>query len=199
MSETENNNSKIDIQALIKQKLASVEPFIESITVKRFIGTFIDMVLIAVPAVLIALPATLLLPASPVNFGALFNCLIFCAAAGLVLVKDMPFQFSIFDGQTPGKKSMHLRVTDLEGKPITMQMSIMRNIIPASPFIISALSTLLYVLPIPLIPGLASLFIILPLFLLTTFANLFELYKIYTGAQNRRWGDNLAGTIVIND
>lgn len=186
-------------QAQIKQKLAEVETFLEKLIIKRFIGTFIDMVLITVPVMVITLPALFLLPQRPVNLAALFNCIVFLIATAAVLIKDTPFQFAIFDGQTPGKKAMNIRVSDLAGKPITMMMSIRRNIIPATPLLVSALSSLLYVVRIPFITEFASLVIILPLFVASFCANVYELFKIYSNPTKCRWGDEFAGTMVKFD
>ncbi|HPW59363.1 MAG TPA: RDD family protein, partial [Candidatus Rifleibacterium sp.] len=135
----------------------------------------------------------------PINLASLFNFLVFLAAGVVMLIKDMPFQLGPLEGQTPGKKAMNIRVTDLTGRPITMIMSIRRNIIPALPLLVSAVSAGIYIIPIPVISELASIFIVLPLFLVSLAANLFEIYKIHTGDQNRRWGDTFAGTMVKHD
>lgn len=183
----------------VKKKLAEVDSFLQKLIFKRFIGTFIDMVMITVPAIIITLPAFFLLPQKPVNLAALFNFLVFLAAGVVMLIKDMPFQLGPLEGQTPGKKAMNIRVTDLTGRPITMMMSIRRNIIPALPLLVSAVSAAIYIIPIPVLSELASLIIVMPLFLISLFANLFEIYKIHTGDQNRRWGDTFAGTMVKHD
>lgn len=183
----------------VKKKLAEVDSFLQKLIFKRFIGTFIDMVMITVPAIIITLPAFFLLPQKPVNLAALFNFLVFLAAGAVMLVKDMPFQLGPLEGQTPGKKAMNIRVTDLTGRPITLMMSVRRNIIPALPLLVSAISAAIYIIPIPIISELASLFIVMPLFLVSLAANIFEIYKIHTGDQNRRWGDVFAGTMVKHD
>jgi uncharacterized RDD family membrane protein YckC len=190
---------KMPSKAEVKQKLAEVDTFLQKLIFKRFIGTFIDLVMITVPAVIITLPAFFLLPQKPVNLAAAFNFLIFLAAGIAVLVKDTPFQLGPLDGQTPGKKAMNIRVTTLVGRPITMGMSIRRNIIPALPLLVSAISAAIYIVPIPFLSEIASMVIVLPLFLISLLANFFEIYKIHTGDQNRRWGDTLAGTVVKHD
>lgn len=168
----------------------------DNILVKRLLATFIDMVIVGVAAVLLALPAMFVLPSRPVNLGMLFSFIVYVAAAAIILVKDMPFEFMGLDGQTPGKKAMNIRVTDLNKEPITMEKSIKRNIVPASGYIVSALSALLNVVHIPFITGLASLFVIVPLFLVCMCALIYEVYQIYSDPMHRRWGDNLAGTVV---
>lgn len=190
---------KMPSQAEVKKKLAEVDSFLQKLIFKRFIGTFIDLVMVTVPAVIITLPAFFLLPQKPVNMAAMFNFLVFLAAGVAIMMKDTPFQFGPLDGQTPGKKAMNIRVTTLVGRPITMAMSIKRNIIPALPLLVSAVSAAIYIVPIPIISEIASVAIVLPLFLISLAANIFEIYKIQTGEQNRRWGDQLAGTIVKND
>ncbi len=190
---------KMPSQAEVKQKLAEVDTFLQKLIFKRFIGTFIDVVMVSVPAVIITLPAFFLLPQKPLNLAALFNCLVFLAAGVAILIKDTPFQFGPLDGQTPGKKAMNIRVTTLVDRPITMAMSIRRNIIPAMPLLVSAISAAIYIIPIPFISEIASLIIVLPLFLISLAANIFEIYKIQTGEQNRRWGDTFAGTVVKHD
>lgn len=169
---------------------------LESILQKRLIATFIDGVIVGVATIFLTLPAMMILPQSPINFAALFGFFVSAAGAAVILIKDMPFQAAGLDSQTPGKKAMNIRVTDMNGDPITMQMSINRNIIPALPMVVGALSNLLNIVHIPIISGLASFFIILPLLMIAFFANIFEIYKIYSGEQNRRWGDTFAGTIV---
>lgn len=183
----------------VKKKLAEVDSFLQKLIFKRFIGTFIDMVMITVPAIIVTLPAFFLLPQKPVNLAALFNFLVFLAAGAIMLIKDMPFQLGPLEGQTPGKKAMNIRVTDLAGRPITLMMSVRRNIIPSLPLLVSAISAAIYIIPIPVISELASLFIVMPLFLVSLAANIFEIYKIHTGDQNRRWGDVFAGTMVKHD
>ncbi len=190
---------KMPSQEEVKKKLAEVDSFLQKLIFKRFIGTFIDLVMVSVPAVIITLPAFFLLPQKPVNLAALFNFLVFLAAAISILIKDTPFQFGPLDGQTPGKKAMNIRVTTTTGKPITMMMSVRRNIIPALPLLVSAISAAIYIIPIPVLTEIASLVIVLPLFLISMLANVFELYQIHTGRENRRWGDTFAGTIVKYD
>ena len=183
-----------------QQQSNSVRPFhLEGILGKRLIATFIDCVLVGVAAVIISLPAFFILPSSPVNLGALANAIVWGLAAAAILLKDTPFQAGPLDGQTPGKKAMGIRVTDMNRNPITMQQSIKRNLIPASGYVLAAISSLLNVIRIPIISGMMGFFIILPLMCISFLAMLFEVYKIYSGEQNRRWGDTLAGTIVSWD
>jgi uncharacterized RDD family membrane protein YckC len=111
----------------------------------------------------------------------------------------MPYEFAGLDGQSPGKKALGIRVTDLNKKPLTMEQSIKRNLIPASAYIIAVVSSLFHAIPIGFIAGLAGFFIILPLLGISFLANIFEVYKMYAAPMNRRWGDMLADTIVTID
>jgi uncharacterized RDD family membrane protein YckC len=172
---------------------------LEGILGKRLVATFIDFVLVGVAAVVISLPAYFILPSTPVNLGALANAIVWGLGAAAILLKDMPFQIGPLDGQSPGKKAMGIRVTDMNKKPITMQQSVKRNLSPASGYVIATISSLLNVIRIPIISGMMGFFIILPLMAISFLAILFEVYKIYSGPQNRRWGDELAGTIVAWD
>lgn len=165
----------------------------ENILMKRFIATFIDMVLIGVASVILIVPVMMVLGKT---FGTLFSFFVFAAAAAAILLKDMPYKIGELDGQTPGKKAMNIRVTTLQGNPITMQQSIQRNLIPASGYVIAAVSSLINSLPLGIIAGIAGLVIILPLMLISLLANLFEIYKIFSAPQHRRIGDEMAGTIV---
>ncbi len=193
MGEIENNST----ESAANSGSSTGQFHLDKILQKRLIATFIDLVIVGVASILLTLPAMIILPSSPVNFAALFSFFVAAAAAGIILVKDMPFRMTdMLDSQTPGKKAMNIRVTDLKGQPITLQMSIHRNIIPALPFVVGGLANLLNVVQIPVVSGLATFFIILPLMAVAVLANIFEIYKIFSGERNRRWGDEFAGTIV---
>ncbi len=86
-----------------------------------------------------------------------------------------------------GKKVMKLNVVRLDGKPMDLETSFRRNWM----FGLGALTTILLYIPflgwamIPVV-GLIALGI-----------GLFEIYKVVTDPAGRRWGDNMAGTKVI--
>lgn len=185
-------------QATEQAKTNSNQVFhFENILMKRFVASFIDLVLVGVAATIITVPAMFVLPKSPINFASLFGFFVFAAASAAVLLKDMPYKMGdMLDGQTPGKKAMNIRVTDLNKNPISMEQSIKRNLIPASGFVIAAISQLINVIQIPFLTGMVGFFVILPLLAISFFANIFEIYKIYSAPQHRRWGDQLANTIV---
>lgn len=164
---------------------------LDQILQKRLLATFIDLVLVGVLSSILIFIAVFLLP----NFlSSIFSFFVFMASAVVVLVKDMPYKIGELDGQTPGKKAMNIRVTDLQGNPITLKQSIQRNAILAMPYVVSALGSLFAMIPIIGIVG--TLLIVMPLMLITFVANCYEIYRIYSGERNRRWGDEFAGTIV---
>lgn len=166
---------------------------LDKILQKRLIATFIDFVLIGVAVIFLSLIPMFVLPG---KLAALVGFFVSAVAATLILLKDSPYKIgNLLDGQTPGKKAMNIRVTDLNGEPITAEMSAKRNIIPALPYIIGALGQFSSVLP-TIVSGLIGLLIILPLMSLAVIAIIYEIYQIYSGERNRRWGDTFAGTIV---
>lgn len=183
-------------QESVQNKGSSAPQFyFENILMKRFIATFIDLVLVGTAATIILIPAMMVLPRM---FSALFAFFVFATAAVAILLKDMPYRinFAELDGQSPGKKAMNIRVTDLNKNPITMQQSIQRNLIPASGYVIAAVSSLIHIIPFDFLTGIAGLFIITPLMLISLIANLVEIYKIFSAPQHRRIGDQMANTIV---
>lgn len=189
---TESNADKAQDQG----NSGSAEQFyFENILMKRFIATFIDLVLVGTASTVLVIPASLILPRM---FASLFSFFVFAAASLAILLKDMPYKVEAFelDGQSPGKKAMNIRVTDLQKKPITMQQSIQRNLIPASGYVIAAVASLIHAIPFDFLTGLVGLFIITPLMLISLIANLIEIYKIFSAPQHRRIGDQMANTIV---
>ena len=204
MSETENNQPNQAAETANQASGAESKPgkpvatstgavvfHLDQILQKRLLATFIDLVLVGVVAAVLLFMATMFLPRL---LGALFSFFVLTGAGALILVKDMPFKYGEFDSQSPGKKAMNIRVTDLQGDPITVKQSIQRNAILAMPYVVMALGSLFSIIPI--LGLLGTLLIVLPLLLITSGANIYEIYRIYSGERNRRWGDELAGTIV---
>lgn len=169
---------------------------LEDIFTKRLIAGFIDGVIIGASATILLLPGMIFLPKTPVNIASVYGFFVFATAAVLMLIKDMPYKFWELENQTPGKKVMNIKVTDLQGNPITAEMSIKRNFLPAVPFIVSAISMLFTVVHIPIITPIIGFVVFLPMSMLAFVAIVFEVYKIYAGERNRRFGDTMAGTIV---
>lgn len=164
---------------------------LDQILQKRLLATFIDLVLVGVISSLLIFVAVFILPSI---LSSIFSFFVFMASSVLILIKDMPFKIGELDSQTPGKKAMNIRVTDLQGNPISLKQSIQRNAILAMPYVVSALGSLFAMIPIIGVVG--TLLIVLPLMMITFIANCYEIYRIYSGERNRRWGDEFAGTIV---
>ncbi|MBU1107558.1 MAG: RDD family protein [Candidatus Riflebacteria bacterium] len=201
MSETETNQSNQTAEASGAGKplgspaaapTGALVFHLDQILQKRLLATFIDLVLVGVVAAVLIFIATMVLGQF---FGSLFSFFVLAASAVIVLVKDMPFKFGELDCQSPGKKAMNIRVTDLQGNSITLKQSMQRNFILAMPYVLSALGSLLGAIPLG-IGFIGTLFIVMPLMFIASIANVYEIYRIYSGERNRRWGDELAGTIV---
>ena len=184
-------------QTVVEQQPAGQPSFhLDDIFAKRLIAGFIDGVIIGAAATILLLPGMIFLPKSPVNIASVYGFFVFTAAAVLMLIKDMPYKFWELDNQTPGKKVMHIKVTDLQGNPISMGMSMKRNFLPAVPFMVSAISMLFTVIHIPFITPIIGFVVFLPMSMLAVIAVIFEIVRIYLGERHRRFGDTMAGTIV---
>ena len=103
------------------------------------------------------------------------------AAGGYFLVRD-GLNVDFMKGRSLGKKIMKLRPVRLDGKAMDLETSVKRNWM----FGVSWLSSL------PLLGVLGSL-----VGLAATLVILYECYKVLTDAGARRWGDELAGTKVV--
>lgn len=106
--------------------------------------------------------------------------------AAYFLVRD-GLEVDFMDRRSLGKKVMKLRPVRLDGQPMDLETSVKRNWMWG----LGAITSLLVYIPIlgwALIPvvGLIALAI-----------GIFEIYKVLTDAEGRRWGDELAGTKVI--
>ncbi|PKL45813.1 MAG: hypothetical protein CVV41_02080 [Candidatus Riflebacteria bacterium HGW-Riflebacteria-1] len=163
---------------------------LDQILQKRLLAAFIDLVLVGVVASVLIFIVTFISPL----IGAVFSFFVFAAAAVVVLIKDMPYKMGELDSQSPGKKAMNIRVTDLQGSPITLNQSVKRNFVLAMPYMVSAIGSLFAMIPIIGLVG--TVLIVMPLMMIAFAANCYEIYRIYSSERNRRWGDEFAGTIV---
>lgn len=201
MSETENNNvDQTEVTGQNKQEQVT-QPggpvfHLDGILVKRLIANFIDSALIGVVVIILSLVGKFLPKIAFVNLSYAWSALVFAAGAAIFMAKDGPIVFAGLEGQTPGKKAMGIRVTDLNKKPISFEVSMKRNFILAIPYMLSSLTSLLEIVRIPLITGLILFFLGIASLVISMFVAVFEIYKIYSGERNRRWGDTYAGTIV---
>ena len=86
-----------------------------------------------------------------------------------------------------GKKVMKLRPVRVDGGPVDVEASFKRNWM----FGLGALAS-----PLAFIPflGWLLLFLVIPVGLVI---GLYEVYRVFTAPDGRRWGDDLAGTRVI--
>ncbi|MDJ0837492.1 MAG: RDD family protein [Acidobacteriota bacterium] len=121
--------------------------------------------------------------------GKFIACLI---AAAFLLLRDSP-SLELFDGASPGKKMVGLKVLQVRGRTCDHVASIKRNLTIASFFLVS--------------PILVIVFAVMP-FIDRGFGYLVgagigalclgvELYEVMTDLRGRRLGDLLAGTRVI--
>lgn len=86
-----------------------------------------------------------------------------------------------------GKALMKLRPVTLDGSPMTLEISAKRNWM----FALGGIVSLLMFIPI------IGWLLMIPVALLSIALGLFEAFKVITDDEGRRWGDDLAGTKVI--
>lgn len=103
-----------------------------------------------------------------------------------VLARD-GLDFDFMDGRSIGKKLMKLRPVRLDGQPMDLSTSVMRN----WPLTLGSLAQVLIYIPVIgwiLIPfvGIAGLVLVV-----------IEILRVLNDPEGRRWGDQLAGTKVI--
>ncbi len=173
-------------------------PFAESIFFKRFVATTADLlVIIAISLVSFILVSYTLggFDMGIFKVSVFISGLIWLAGGVFILLKDGPIPLSNFDNRTPGKYFLHIRVTDLEYKPLTYKMSIVRNFIVAAGVMIAAIGQLFSAISLPFISTITSI-VVLVLGLVWVFFAIKEVWAMYTAEDHRRPGDIKAGTIV---
>lgn len=106
-----------------------------------------------------------------------------------ILVRD-GMEFDFMDQRSIGKKVMKLRPIKLDGSPMDLNTSIMRNLPLCIGSIGSAITAIVGSLSIALM--LAGLFSIIALVVV-----LVEVVLVLTDDQGRRFGDKYAGTMVV--
>ncbi|MFH1176429.1 MAG: RDD family protein [Acidobacteriota bacterium] len=141
---------------------------------KRIIAALID----AIPAILVGFVLGMI----PFIGGIIGGLL----AGGWWLVRD-GLDLDFADKRSPGKKIMKLRPIRLDGMPMTMDVSIKRNL----PLAAYCVGYLLWVVPV--LGHLVSI----PIFLIGGMIGLIEAVLVLTDAEGRRWGDKMAGTKVV--
>jgi len=141
---------------------------------KRIIAAIID----AIPAILVSF----ILGMIPF-IGGIIGGLV---AAAWWLVRDgLDLEFA--DKRSLGKKIMKLRPIRLDGQPMSLEVSIKRNL----PLAFYCVGYLLWIVPV--LGHLVSI----PIFVLGGLVCLVEGVLAITDAEGRRWGDKMAGTKVI--
>lgn len=108
------------------------------------------------------------------------------ASVAYFLVRD-GLEIDFMDQRSLGKKIVGLRPIRLDGRPMDLETSVRRNWMWG----IGAITSLLVYIPIL---GWA----LIPFVMLAAVAiGLFEIYNVFTDPEGRRWGDNMAGTKVV--
>lgn len=103
-----------------------------------------------------------------------------------VLVRD-GLEYDFMDRRSIGKKVMKLRPVRLDGQPMDVRTSIMRN----WPLTIGSLAQVLWYVPVigwvllPFVAIAGAVVVVL------------EVVRVFTDPEGRRWGDLLAGTKVV--
>ncbi|MFZ2958492.1 MAG: RDD family protein [Candidatus Ozemobacteraceae bacterium] len=164
---------------------------------RRFLAAFIDCVSVGALCVLAHVPWKIL-PFPSILF-LFLSIMTFLFSGFIILVKDGPYTFGMFEQQTPGKQQMRLRVTKLDGKtPADWNDSVTRNLPLALPFFWAAGLVVLQILPIPgFINWLIMLVCSLGGMAVLSGITIFECWQIYKDPENRRWGDKKANTRVV--
>ncbi len=139
--------------------------------VKRFLAMLIDGIIAAVLGAVVGMISSIL--------GGIVGAAYYLIRDGL----DVDFMKQ----RSLGKKVMKLDVVRLDGKPMDLETSVKRNWM----FGFGAIYTVLAYIPI-------LGWILIPVALLIAAClGLYECYKVLTDKEGRRWGDELAGTRVI--
>ena len=140
--------------------------------VKRFIAMLIDGIISAVLSFAVGIISSIL--------GGIVAAVYWVVRDGL----DVDFM----KHRSLGKKVMKLNVVRLDGKPMDLETSVKRNWM----FGFGAISSILIYIPI------LGWILILVGSLIALCIGLYECYKVLTDKEGRRWGDELAGTKVID-
>ncbi len=139
--------------------------------VKRFLAMLIDGIISAVLSFAVGIISSIL--------GGI-------VAAAYWVVRD-GLDIDFMKHRSLGKKVMKLNVVRLDGKPMDLETSVKRNWM----FGFGAISSILIYIPI------LGWILILVGGLIAACIGLYECYKVLTDKEGRRWGDELAGTRVV--
>lgn len=175
-----------------RQRIVSASPYEESeATVaivkidpgKRFVAAIIDIIAAYIAALIVSM-----IPFIKTFFDQ------FLIIALFLTVRDFLFQ-----GRGIGKNMMGLQVVDIKtGLPINLLQTIKRNgIIFAPVIVLKIVSVILHILPIPFVSSAIGNMIELAGTIYLTVVIPYEAYRVYARPDGRRWGDQFAGTTII--
>jgi uncharacterized RDD family membrane protein YckC len=145
---------------------------------KRFLALFIDGIIAGVIYGVLSAVVSAIAPGNIITkiwIGAVVGGL---AGGAYMLLRD-GLDFDFMKGRSLGKKIIKLRPERLDGGPMDLETSIKRNWTLCLGYL-GAVPVVGWIL------GLASLGL-----------GIYEIYKVLTDPQGRRWGDELAGTKVV--
>lgn len=181
-------SSKIDLEKIKQFDITNKIPFLDSLFAKRACAAFVDVLLLCVVVAITSL-------ASSAMFDTLGSCIlafiIHLAAAALIALKDAPY-LSIFNYKSPGKAFIGLSIMDMNRNRITPIMSVKRNLCFSAIFVVNGIVVLSHAFTGSIVISLAlGVIHLIPLIWI-----LYEAFKLYKSPDNRRPGDQLAGTTV---
>jgi uncharacterized RDD family membrane protein YckC len=103
-------------------------------------------------------------------------------SAGYFLVRD-GLELQFMDRRSLGKHLMKLRPVRLDGAPMDIETSMRRNWMFAVAGLVQASFLLSFLVPVVSVAA--------------TAITVYEVYRVLTDEEGRRWGDELAGTMVV--
>ncbi len=128
----------------------------------------------------------------------------------LIFIFYLVIRDALFQGRGVGKNLMGLQVVDLKtGRPANLITSVKRNIVIFGPtLLVSVVSTVLRVIPTGVVdqyvPGFSTLvnqsaFTVIQVIgtVYTLIVIPYEIYRAYTRDDGMRWGDQFAGTTIV--
>lgn len=175
-----------------RQRLVSASPYDESETTvalvkidpgKRFVAAIVDIIAAYIVALIVSM-----IPFVKTFFDQFLTIALF------LTVRDFLFQ-----GRGIGKNMMGLQVVDIKtGQPISLPQTIKRNgIIFAPVIVLKIVSVILHILPIPFVSSAIGNVIELAGTVYLTIVIPYEAYRVYARTDGRRWGDQFAGTTIV--
>ncbi len=117
----------------------------------------------------------------------------------LILVSFLLVRDALFQGRGIGKNLMGLQVIDkATGKPASLMQSIKRNIVVFGPYLaLYIVSTILRIVPNDTINSVVTNIANGVFTIYTMLVIPYEIYRVYTREDAQRWGDQFAGTAIV--